>query len=216
MVGVQGCGKSATANSMLGLLKHFRAAAGTVRYTQECDKVKIQRNDGRIITIVDTPAIMENIDIANIQQYLLRENITEANFIFVVKAGRYDRHEIQLLKTAFYRLLGKKRHVLILTNSAEIDPNSDVDINILLEMYINQSRSLQPFAELFDKLVFGIDNLTWSNDKIQREVTKIIHVIEEMPDLNRLQIRFRRWMPECIQICLRRCGQFLNRRMLLQ
>ena len=183
MIGVQGCGKSATANSIIGVPQHFKVSAGTRRCTENCAIFRTPGYDKQMV-VVDTPPIAEESDINGILQFLSRNGVeeTETHFVFIVRAGRFNAHEINMLSNAFSQLKWKmyKRPLLIFTNAAELD--HDGDALTLLYSYISQSETLKSFSTKFDPLVFALDNVNWDSEKIHERVARLLCDVRTYPD----------------------------------
>lgn len=171
LIGTQGCGKSATGNSIIGT-KSFSSSSGTKPLTVEI-KAKSwhwQEND---ITIIDTPPLQGLDEFTNIQKYLANKKYTSIIYGFVISIGRIVDNEQNLLQMIYKQLHPHKNLVLIFSRFDDLDPDKSY------ESWISECHVLKAFIDTTNVKCFPFSNKTDSkviNEQVDHLMSTITSI----------------------------------------
>ena len=181
-IGIQGSGKSATANSFLGGEKYFKSRSGTIQNTTECASKEIPTSQEckKAVFVVDTPPLNTLDDFENIKRYVAGRQFSYVQYVTVIKTGRFSIHEISLLQRLHKRYSSdlEKTSIVIFSNAAELGVCENNQESMTLEMYVKESEMLRRFLASFVLRYFGIDNVNWDSNEKAKSVQSVLQFCE--------------------------------------
>ena len=177
-IGVQGSGKSATANSFLGGGKYFKSRSGTIQCTTECASREIQTSKDfkDVLHVIDTPPLNHVEDFENIKRYVASRKFTAVQYIIVIKTGRFSSDELSMLKKWHEKYASdiEKKSIIVFSNAAELEVCENNQESITLDMYVQESERLRQFLKSVVHKYFGIDNVNWNSERKAEYVRNVL------------------------------------------
>ncbi|KAJ8308830.1 hypothetical protein KUTeg_013704 [Tegillarca granosa] len=182
LIGITGCGKSATGNSLLGE-KFFKTSAGSTSITSKCEHGRRCFKD-RIIEVVDTPGLYDtDRSEEDVQRELARCICMLAPgphaFLIVIRVGRFNEQEQKTVDSLvnFFGEDGFLRYsIVIITRTDELEFEE-----ITFEKFINDSPP--SFKEIITQCggrCFAMNNRLKGKDEIDTQTERLLLLIDEM------------------------------------